>query len=80
MIIDDAHKALAAGRIRHAAELFMALRHFPGEHPEARTGLDACAALSGSDICKPELDALFALPAIDDERARRMHGAATILQ
>ena len=28
MIIDDIHKALDEGRVRHAAELFMALRHF----------------------------------------------------
>jgi hypothetical protein len=28
MIIADIHKALGEGRVRHAAELFMALRHF----------------------------------------------------
>jgi hypothetical protein len=28
MVIDDIRKALDGGRIRHAAELFMALRHF----------------------------------------------------
>jgi hypothetical protein len=28
MIIDDIHKALDEGRVGHAAELFMALRHF----------------------------------------------------
>jgi hypothetical protein len=38
MIIDDIHKALDQGRIRHAAELFMALRHFLEQHPEARAG------------------------------------------
>jgi hypothetical protein len=40
MIIDDIHKALDAGRVKHASELFMALRHFLSEHPEARTGTD----------------------------------------
>jgi hypothetical protein len=39
MIIDDIHKALDEGRVRHAAELFMALRHFLEHHPEGRTGL-----------------------------------------
>jgi len=39
MMIDDIHKALDEGRIRHGAELFMALRHFLGRYPEARTGL-----------------------------------------
>ena len=41
MIVDDIHKALDAGRVKHAAELFMALRHFLSEHPEARTASDA---------------------------------------
>jgi hypothetical protein len=41
MIIDDIHKALDAGRVKHASELFMALRHFLGEHPEARVGTEA---------------------------------------
>jgi hypothetical protein len=36
MIIDDMHKALDDGRVRHAAELFMALRHFLEQHPDAR--------------------------------------------
>lgn len=35
MIIDDIHIALDAGHVRHAAELFMALRHFLEQHPEA---------------------------------------------
>jgi hypothetical protein len=39
MIVDDIHSALDCGRINHAAELFMALRHFLSEHPEARAGL-----------------------------------------
>ena len=39
MIIDDIHKALNVGRIGHAAELFMALRHFLKQHPEGRVGL-----------------------------------------
>lgn len=38
MIIDDIRKALDQGRIRHAAELFMALRHFLAQHPETRVG------------------------------------------
>ncbi len=41
MIIDDIHKALDEGRVRHAAELFMALRHFLEHHPEGRIGLTA---------------------------------------
>ena len=41
MIIDDIHKALDEGRVRHAAELFMALRHFLEHHPEGRAGLTA---------------------------------------
>jgi len=41
MIVDDIHKALDAGHVRHAAELFMALRHFLEQHPEARVGSDA---------------------------------------
>jgi len=40
MIIDDIHKALDQGHIRHAAELFMALRHFLEQNPDARVGLD----------------------------------------
>lgn len=39
MIVDDIHKALDEGRIRHAAELFMALRHFLEQNPQARAGL-----------------------------------------
>lgn len=38
MIVDDIHKALDAGHIRHGAELFMALRHFLEQHPEANPG------------------------------------------
>jgi hypothetical protein len=38
MLVDDIHKALDEGRIDHAAELFMALRHFLAQHPEAREG------------------------------------------
>ena len=41
MIIDDIHKALDASRVKHAQELFMALRHFLEHHPEARTGVEA---------------------------------------
>jgi len=41
MIIDDIHKALDEGRVNHAGELFMALRHFLSDHPEARTGVEA---------------------------------------
>ena len=39
MIIDDIHKALDEGRVGHAAELFMALRHFLDHHPEGCVGL-----------------------------------------
>ena len=41
MIIDDIHKALDSGRVKHAQQLVMALRHFLDEHPEARAGMDA---------------------------------------
>ena len=41
MIVDDIRKALDEGRIKHASELFMALRHFLNEHPEARAGTEA---------------------------------------
>ena len=41
MIVDDIRAALDEGRIDHAAELFMALRHFLDQHPEARVGLVA---------------------------------------
>ena len=34
MIVDDIHKALDAGHVKHAAELFMALRHFPKRAPD----------------------------------------------
>ena len=40
MITDDIHQALCAGRVRHAQELFMALRHFLDQHPEARAGVE----------------------------------------
>jgi hypothetical protein len=40
MITDDIHAALCAGRVKHAQELFMALRHFLDEHPEARAGVE----------------------------------------
>ena len=39
MIVDDIRKALDEGHIKHAAELFMAMRHFLEQHPDARTGL-----------------------------------------
>ena len=39
MITDDIHKALDDGRIMHAAELFMALRHFLEHNADARAGL-----------------------------------------
>jgi hypothetical protein len=35
MIVDDIRAALKQGRSDHAAELFMALRHFLEHHPEA---------------------------------------------
>jgi hypothetical protein len=41
MITDDIHKALDEGRVRHAAELFVALQHFLEHHPEGRAGLAA---------------------------------------
>jgi hypothetical protein len=41
MIVDDIHQALEEDHLRHAAELFMALRHFLDQHPESRIGPDA---------------------------------------
>ncbi len=41
MIIDDIRKALDAGRVKHAAELFGALQHFLQQYPAAREGLAA---------------------------------------
>ena len=41
MIIDDIRKALEAGRMAHASELFAALQHFLRDHPEACAGLAA---------------------------------------
>ena len=41
MITDDIHQALRAGRVKHAQELFMALRHFLDQHPEARAGVES---------------------------------------
>ncbi len=35
MIVDDIRKALDEDRLRHAGELFMALRHFMSTHPRA---------------------------------------------
>jgi len=43
MIVDDIQQALCAGRVEHAQELFMALRHFLEGHPEARVGLETSA-------------------------------------
>lgn len=39
MLVDDIRKALDENRIRHATELFMALRHFLIHHPDASSGL-----------------------------------------
>jgi hypothetical protein len=39
MIIEDFHKALDDGRVKHAAELFGALQHFLRDHPGGRVGL-----------------------------------------
>jgi hypothetical protein len=36
MIVDDIHNALEEGRIEHANQLFMALRHFLSTHPGAQ--------------------------------------------
>jgi predicted protein tyrosine phosphatase len=58
MIVDDIHEALDAGQIRHGAELFMALRHFLEQHPEAN----------------PELADQFRLgPPSSDRRPRQSH-------
>jgi hypothetical protein len=40
MIIDDIHQALCIGHVKHAQELFMALRHLLDQHPEARAGVE----------------------------------------
>jgi hypothetical protein len=39
MIVEDIHKALDAGHIRHGAQLFMALQHFLEQHPETNPEL-----------------------------------------
>jgi hypothetical protein len=39
MIIDDIRQARDHGKIEHARELFMALRHFLEHHPQARQGM-----------------------------------------
>jgi len=39
MLVDDIHASLDAGKIRHAAELMMALRHFLAHHPGAESPL-----------------------------------------
>jgi predicted protein tyrosine phosphatase len=39
MIVEDIHKALAAGHIRHGAQLLMALQHFLEQHPETNPEL-----------------------------------------
>lgn len=39
MLIDDIRQALNENRVRHATELFMALRHFLGHHPQAANDL-----------------------------------------
>jgi hypothetical protein len=39
MIIEGIRRSLDEGRVRHAAQLFMALRHFLEHHPEGRAGL-----------------------------------------
>ncbi|HTW35758.1 MAG TPA: hypothetical protein VMD53_14160 [Rhizomicrobium sp.] len=36
MIVDDIRAALDDGRMEHATELFMALRHFLSLHPDAQ--------------------------------------------
>lgn len=41
MMVDDIRLALAEDRIAHAAELFMALRHFLADHPSAADDLVA---------------------------------------
>lgn len=41
MIVDDIRTALNDGRVKHAAELFSALRHFLETHPKAQVGLAA---------------------------------------
>jgi hypothetical protein len=39
MIVDDIRAAVRDGRLKHAAELFSALRHFLETHPQAEAGL-----------------------------------------
>jgi hypothetical protein len=40
MIIEDIHKALDQGQVKHAAELVAVLRHFLHEHPDAAVGIE----------------------------------------
>lgn len=39
MLIEDIRTALNENRVRHATELFMALRHFLNHHPQAAEDL-----------------------------------------
>ena len=41
MIIEDIHKALDGGEVKHAADLLTALRQLLNEHPDARAGMNA---------------------------------------
>jgi hypothetical protein len=42
MIVDDIRAALSDGRMKHAAELLCALRHFLETHSDAQTGVATC--------------------------------------
>ncbi len=44
MIVDDIRAALARGDRKHAKELFAALRHFVGTHPELRLAAEPSPA------------------------------------
>ena len=61
MIIDDIHGALDAGRVKHAQELFMALRHFLDQHPETRAGVDVIVA-QHVNLATTAIAGLFTLP------------------
>ena len=50
MIVDDIHKALDEDRVRHAAELFMTLRHFLEHHLGRPRVVTACMFGSSNSL------------------------------
>ena len=46
MIIENIHRSLDDGRVKHAAELVSVLRRFLQHHPEAAEGMAAIVILT----------------------------------